>query len=362
VYGLYAAVGLYPLIGRGVHWCPPTAEWISAYIVFGVALYVGSSAPETSRGRRLGALGVMTGAMLAMAASLPCQFGSLTVVIVASQAALVLAPAQTAALIGAQTLIFGFLLISSGDAREEIAHTIGLFACETFAAVAVHFARREAESKADLARANAELRATRSLLEETSRQNERTRIARELHDVLGHDLTALGLQLEVATHVPPERVVAHLNKAQEVSTRLLGNVRDVVGAMRETPGPDLATALRTLVEGVSGLDVHLEMPADLHVDDGARCQCVLRCVQEILTNALRHAHAKNLWIRITLEDDAIVLDARDDGCGAAEVRAGHGLRGMRSRLEEMGGFLRVAAEPSRAFVVSARLPAKGGAL
>ena len=84
---------------------------------------------------------------------------------------------------------------------------------------------------------NAELRATRSLLEETSRVNERTRIARELHDVLGHDLTALGLQLEVATHVAPDRAGAHVAKAQEVSARLLHNVRDVVGAMRDVSAP-----------------------------------------------------------------------------------------------------------------------------
>ena len=73
--------------------------------VFGIAFHVGASAPETDRRVRLGAQGTMTPAMLAMAALLPCQFGSLSLVIVASQAALVLAPVQTAALIAAQTVV-----------------------------------------------------------------------------------------------------------------------------------------------------------------------------------------------------------------------------------------------------------------
>jgi signal transduction histidine kinase len=102
------------------------------------------------------------------------------------------------------------------------------------------------------------------------------------------------------------------------------------------------------------------MPDPLTVDDAARAHCVLRCVQEIVTNTLRHARAKNLWIEIAREDDGTIsVQAKDDGCGAAVVRAGGGLSGMRARLEEMGGFLRVASEPS--FVVTARLPAKAAA-
>jgi signal transduction histidine kinase len=334
------------------------AEWLCVYVLFGVAFHLGASARETDRRRRLVALAIMTPAMLSMAALLPCRFGSLTLVIVASQVALVLTPLQTAAWITLQTLGVGFFICASGDVEDGVGETIALLGFQSFAAVTVYLARRETEAKQALARANAELRATRSLLEETSRVAERARIAREIHDVLGHDLTALGLQLEVATHVTPDKAAPHVAKAQEVSARLLGNVREVVTAMR-TPGPDLSSALRALVEGVAGLSVHLEMPDALAVDDAARAHCVLRCVQEMITNALRHAHAENLWIAIKQEGGAIAVEARDDGCGAEEVRAGGGLSGMRARLEEMGGWLRVVAEPSRAFVVSAWLPAKG---
>jgi signal transduction histidine kinase len=336
-------------------------EWVAAYVVFAVAFHVSASAPENARVRRLSALAVMTSAILVMAGLLTCEFGSLSLVVVASQAALVLSPRQTAAFIAAQTSVLGYLLVRANGWVDGLSHVFGLFSAESFAAVAVHLARREAETARDLGHVNAELRATRTLLEETSRAHERTLISRELHDVLGHDLTALALQLEVATHVPPERAAAHVVKAQEVSARLLGNVRDVVGTLRDAPGANLGSALRALVEGVDGVRVHLEMPDDLHVEDGARGHCILRCVQEILTNALKHSQAENLWITLAFSDGAITLDARDDGRGASEVRAGHGLSGMRARLEEMGGWLRVAAEPSRAFAVSARLPAKESA-
>jgi signal transduction histidine kinase len=306
-----------------------------------------------------------------MAAIMPCQFGSLTVVIVASQAAIILRPLAATLLIAATTAAIFFCTRYTCRAEDEhIAWIIALLGFQSFAAVAVFLARREGEARRALARANAELRATRSLLEETSRANERTRIARELHDVLGHDLTALGLQLEVATHVPPEEARGHVAKAQDVTTRLLRNVRDVVSATSREAGPDITQALRELACGIPDLCVHLAMPTRLTFEDPARAHCVLRCVQEVVTNALRHARAKNLWITIAESDDAITVDAHDDGCGAAEVRAGNGLSGMRARLEEMGGWLRVSPAPDSdkapdsggrrtAFAVSAHLPLRG---
>ncbi len=337
------------------------AGWTAAFLIFSLGFHLGASAPEGDERRRIRALAVMVPAMLAMAAVQPCHFASLTLVIVGSQAAMVLSPWRTGALIALQSVllgaVFGFVY-DDYDVRESLATMVAFIAGESFAAVAVHAARREAEARITLARTNAELRATRSLLEETSRVNERTRIARELHDVLGHDLTALGLQLEVASHLPPERAGEHLSKAKDVSGRLLHNVRDVVSAMRASPGPDLTAALRQLVEDVPGLCIHLTVPDALQIDDPARGHCILRCVQEMVTNTLRHAGARNLWITIAQSTDEITVDARDDGRCSGEVRAGHGLSGMRARLEELGGWLKLVSEPSRELQVIARLPAK----
>ncbi|HEY3817041.1 MAG TPA: histidine kinase [Polyangiaceae bacterium] len=336
--------------------------WATAYVVFVVAFHLSASNPESARVRRLCMLGVMTCATLTMTALLDCDFGALSLVVLASQAALVLPRRHTAVLVAVQTAVLCYLVVKRMDWDESaLSHVLGLAAAEVFAAVAVHLARHAAETARDLAHANAELRATRSLLEETSRAHERTRISRELHDVLGHDLAALGLQLEVATHVPPERAGAHVAKAKEVSARLLRNVREVVRDTREAPAADVGRALRALCDDVHGMAVHLEMPADLQLEDAARGHCLVRCVQEIVTNALKHSHAANLWITMGSTDGAITIEARDDGQGASDLNAGYGLSGMRARLEEMGGWLRIASEPSRAFAVRARLPAKEAA-
>ena len=353
-YGLLLVVLYGTVIDIAVLPRTPVVLWCLAYVVFAIAFHVGASAPDGARSRRLAALAIATPAMLAMAALLPCHFGALSLVIVASQTALVLTPAQSVAWIAVQSAVLGYFLCRAYAFDDGVATLIALLGFQSFAAVAVYVARREAEARQALAFANAELRATRSLLEEASRVNERTRIARELHDVLGHDLTALGLQLEIATHVPCDKAPEHIAKARDVNARLLRNVRDVVGAMRASEGADLREALHTLVEDLPGLAVHLTLPDSLRIDDAARAHCVLRCVQEIVTNTLRHARASNLWITIEQRPDGIAVDTRDDGRGAQAMLLGHGLSGMRARLEELGGFLRIAPAPS--FAVTAQLP------
>jgi signal transduction histidine kinase len=353
-YGLLLVVLVATLIDTS--WLPRTrlALWLIAYAGFAFAFHLGASAPVGARSRRLAALALASPTMLAMAALLPCHFGALSLVIVASQAALVLTPLQATGWILAQTTVLGYFVCKAYSLENGIAALIGLLGFQSFAAVAVYIARHEAEALQALACANAELRSTRTLLAEASRVNERTRIARELHDVLGHDLTALGLQLEIATHVPAAKVPEHVAKARDVNARLLRNVRDVVGKMRTSEATDLREALRTLVEDLPGLTVHLSLPDALYVDDPARAHCVLRCVQEIVTNTLRHARASNLWIRIAQHDGDLAVEARDDGRGASVLCAGHGLSGMQARLEELGGFLRIAPAPS--FAVTAQLP------
>jgi signal transduction histidine kinase len=358
-YLLLGIAGLPPLVDHEAPFDARFGAWVAMYAALGIAFHLGASARESDRGRRLLALGLMIPAMLGMAAIMPCQFGSLTAVIVASQAALVLRPAAATVIIAAATTAVFFCTRQTCRAEDEhIAWIIALLGFQSFAAVAVFLARREGESRRALARVNAELRATQSLLEETSRANERTRIARDLHDVLGHDLTALGLQLEVATHVPDAEARAHVAKARDVSARLLRNVRAVVSAEGCEAGPDVARALRELTHGIPELAVHLEVPERLAVEDSERAHCVLRCVQEVVTNTLRHARARNLWITIAQTEEAIHVDARDDGACAGEVRAGNGLSGMRARVEEMGGWLRVASTPQRPFTVSAWLPGR----
>lgn len=219
-------------------------------------------------------------------------------------------------------------------------------------------AKQQADSRDELRRLNSELRATRTLLTESSRIAERMRISRDLHDLIGHHLTALSLNLEVASHLVGGTAQEHVRQAQSVAKLLLSDVREVVSQLRENDNIDLTEALRTLVEGVPGLAIHLELPPRFSVDDPLRAQVLLRCAQEIITNTVRHAGARHLWLRVYREvPDLVVVEARDDGVGAETVNVGNGLRGMRERLQQCGGQLQVETRPGEGFRLRATVPA-----
>ena len=129
-----------------------------------------------------------------------------------------------------------------------------------------------------------------------SRVNERTRISRELHDLLGHHLTALSLNLEVAGHLSEGRVQEHVQQAHTLAELLLTDVREAVSQLREGGAIDLAAALRPLAENVPRWTIHMDIEDPLTLDDPERAHVLLRCTQEIITNAVRHAGARNLWI------------------------------------------------------------------
>ncbi len=122
----------------------------------------------------------------------------------------------------------------------------------------------------------------------------------------------------------------------------------------------LSQALRALVAGITAPQIHLLIADDLVVDDPMRAHTVLRCVQEIITNAIRHAAADNLWIELARTDSGIAIQARDDGRGSKEVQPGHGLIGMRERLEQVGGRLEIETQPAKGFRLTAWMPLSGG--
>jgi signal transduction histidine kinase len=195
------------------------------------------------------------------------------------------------------------------------------------------------------------------LLAESSRANERVRISRELHDLIGHHLTALSLNLEVASHRTEGEARAHVRQAQSLTRLLLSDVREVVSELRKDVAIDLRTALERLVEGVPGIHVHLDFPAGFVIDDAEHAQLLLRAAQEALTNAIRHGKARHLWLELRHETDSgIELHARDDGAGCDQAQAGNGLIGMAERLARHGGHLTFDSAPGRGFRLQVFLP------
>ncbi|WP_422506636.1 sensor histidine kinase [Stenotrophomonas sp. GZD-301] len=218
-------------------------------------------------------------------------------------------------------------------------------------------ARQQTDAREEQRRLNTELRATRVLLAESARVNERTRISRELHDLLGHHLTALSLNLEVAGHITEGQAQEHVHQAHTLAKLLLTDVREAVSQLRDSGAIDLAAALRPLTEQVPSLDIHLDIEEPLSVEDPERAHVLLRCTQEIITNAVRHAHARNLWIRVRREAPGmVVLQAHDDGVGADGIVVGNGLRGMRERLQQCGGELQIETRRGQGFRLCASVP------
>ena len=217
-------------------------------------------------------------------------------------------------------------------------------------------ARQQAQAREEQRRLNSELRATRALLAESVRVNERTRISRELHDLLGHHLTALSLNLEVANHLVDGKAQEHVSQAHTLAKLLLSDVREAVSRIRDSDDIDMAATLLPLADNVPGLRIDMHLPQPFLLDDPERAHVLLRCTQEIITNVVRHAQATSLSLEYRWQDDGVRLDARDDGRGAESPNAGNGLRGMRERLAAHGGRLDIETSNGGGFGLSLHLP------
>jgi signal transduction histidine kinase len=218
--------------------------------------------------------------------------------------------------------------------------------------------RREAETARALTQTNRELRSAQAIIANTVRNAERLRISRELHDAWGHELTALGLQLEIASHTEPGRASEHVTQAKGLARALLAKVRDVVAALREAERCDLKESLEALAQSVPNPAIHLEISPDVRVAPD-QAHALMRCAQEAVTNAVRHAEASNLWLQVTSDGGGVRLVARNDGSARpTESAPGSGLLGMRERVEALGGKLAVQAGVDFGFTVEAWLPSR----
>ena len=255
-------------------------------------------------------------------------------------------------------LVPSFMARDDFNLLESLLQSLFYVGFAAFVLTTAYVARQQALARDEQRRLNAELRATRALLAESARVNERTRISRELHDLLGHHLTALSLNLEVASHMTEGRAQEHVRQAHTLARLLLTDVREAVSQLRDASGGiDLAAALRPLADHVPALDIALEVESPLAIDDPERAHVVLRCTQEIITNAVRHANARQLRIRVWREAGAIVLEAHDDGQGADGLVPGNGLRGMRERIRQCGGTLDIQTRRGAGFRLRLSIPA-----
>lgn len=317
-------------------------EWAIAFAIFGGGLFVRAT---------YASLSVQVAAVITMVLLLCNGYEGTLLVLVAMQLGGMMPRRPATLWIVTQTLLLGIAITIHWSLRPALLLAPPYLGFELLAYFAFDALAREAA-------AHAELRAVNKILADSSRIAERLRISRELHDVLGHHLTALSLNLEAAVQRTDGDARHHAEVAQALTKKLLGDVREIAAEMQSRPGVDLADALGSVIADVPRPKVHLEIESGIRIDDPERAHILVRCTQEIVTNAARHSAANNLWIVIARDGENVRIHARDDGRGASATRDGLGLRVMRDRVEEVGGQLRVDTRPGLGFEVTAMLPAR----
>jgi signal transduction histidine kinase len=195
--------------------------------------------------------------------------------------------------------------------------------------------------------------------------DERLRIARDLHDVLAHNISLINVQAGVALHLideQPEQARTALTHIKSASREALQELRSALDALRygderatRAPAPGLAD-LDRLVDAVraGGLDVRTDISSDLGPLPKPVDLAAYRIVQEALTNVRRHSGARTTTVRIR-DGEQLTIEVLDDGRGGA-AEEGNGIAGMRERAAALGGSLHAGPRPQGGFGVTASLP------
>lgn len=332
----------------------PRGAWLALFALLLVSL-VGSFAAEGAPLVRRAGFVVAIVASWAVVLTAPGMGLLLILLVVTAASSVYLVPMWVGyVVVGLNTAVVVASASGAESSRAEAVTVAGFYLLIQLASLlSTATLLREQQMRRELAEAHVELRAASILLSESARTEERLRISRELHDLIGHQLTVLTLELETARHREDAGVREHLDRADRVARDLLHDVRTTVGQLRTKP-PDLEEALRRLTDAIPGLDVVVDVSPRVEVgEEGAAA--LVRATQEIVTNTLRHAEASTLSIEIDDDGDDVVLRAHDDGRGAPDVVLGNGLLGLRERFAALGGQL--TFDGTEGFAVTARVPA-----
>lgn len=213
---------------------------------------------------------------------------------------------------------------------------------------------QEQEARDEITLLNRELIATQALLSESTKQSERLRISRDLHDGLGHQLTALILKLQYLTLTTKGADHTHATEAHTMAKDLLTDVRATVHEMREGSNIGLRDALDALIAQIPRLSISLNIQPDLQVHSAAKANTLFRCVQEAITNTLKHGNASQMSIQLRQVGNEFDLEVADNGHNQCGFKEGNGLKGMRERIEGLRGRLEIST--TQGFGLSIRIP------
>lgn len=276
-----------------------------------------------------------------------------------------------------RTALFGVLVIGMivgvsalmMTSSRAVAEIVGLFALLAASAFLGDTTRNRRRYVAEVERRALEAERTRE--EEALRraEAERVRIARDVHDLIAHNLTIVTVQADAGLRVFDERpeqareALRHISATGRTALRELRGMLEVLRTGADAEAPLVPTAdlsrLDALAASVreAGLAVDVDAPVDLGELPMIVSVSAYAVVQEALTNVVRHAQATHAWVSLRL-DDALVVTVRDDGtaASAAPSSGGHGIIGMRERVNALGGAFSAAPAPEGGFAVRAAFP------
>ncbi len=347
-----------PANGTGLVHGPALRPLVMGLHLLFLALFVARQWLGASQARAAAVVFAQLGVGLAIASL--ARYGSTPVllIIALAQLAQFLSPLRLGLVFVAVNLAMFGIYTGLWRSSSPVMGTLIYASFQLFAMMTAWYAFTAERSRDALAMVNAELLATRSLLEQGVRDSERLRLSRELHDVAGHGLTALKLNLRALQRQPALADDPQLALCARLADELLGDIRGLVQQMRLHDGVPLGEIISRLAAPFPRPRLHLAIEDGLRVPTLEQAETVVRTVQEALTNAARHGGADNLWLSVRHAGDALQLEFRDDGrAPAGELRFGNGLTGMRERLEAAGGGLRAARGDDGGVRLSAWLPA-----
>jgi two-component system, NarL family, sensor histidine kinase DesK len=316
-----------------------------------VALYV-SLLPPSRWLRRLGPEAALLAlallpviATLLLLADAPSSFAALYVYFVA--AAGMRLPPRAALVVTSVTAVgVGLAGLVRGDDHGAVAATV--LTILSIGVLMTAFGR--------IARANRELRESREQLARLAVSEERLRIARDVHDLLGHSLSVIALKSELARKLvadDPSRAAAEIDDIQSVSRTALAEVREAVQGYRQV---GLAEALENARAALAAAGIGCQV-AETDVTLPADVDAVLAwAVREGTTNVIRHSNALHCEIRIRADGDFAALEIEDDGSAEPPLERGTGLSGLRERAERVRGELEAGARTGGGFRLRVIVP------
>jgi len=232
-----------------------------------------------------------------------------------------------------------------------------------FVAVFTRVAASERDARNALAEANQLLRDHASQVEELATTKERNRLAREIHDSVGHYLTVVNVQIGAARTMLDQdrsRALEHLATAQSLTQEGLAEVRHSVAALRASPTESrpLPEALTSLVDQwrAAGLNASFRQSGTVRTLRPQSNLTLYRAGQEALTNIAKHANATIVSVRLNYVEDRTRLTIEDNGVGATDSEGGFGLLGIRERVQLLNGSVRVSTDAGKGFILEVEVP------